>query len=123
MADTLKIPRWHISDGDCFETGRGEWMRVDDVEAIFPPDVALMPVPRCDKCRWWTPKRDGFGRCERTHATQWPGPEDDSLATAMASTDPNAEAELCTDASFGCVQFTPKAPTEAYESSVNWPTP
>lgn len=117
MADAPKIPRWYISleTGDCLETPSGDWMRVDDVEKVFPPDVTFMPVPRCDACRWWTPKGDAFGRCERTHATQWPGAEDDSLATAMASADPNAEAELLTSAAFGCVQFEPTLPGEPHE--------
>ena len=76
------------------------------------PGVAYMPVPRCDQCRWWenVPNiRDiGIGRCERTRATEIPGPEDDSLASAISDDVNRVGAELRTYASFGCVQWEPK---------------
>ena len=50
----------------------------------FKPDVAYMPVPRCDSCKHWTPHGNGYGDC------------------------PTVQNDHGTSADFGCTQWEAK---------------
>ena len=62
----------------------------------FKRDVAYMPVPRCDRCKLWTPRPElDAGRCglrEKSSAKLWPELYDGIITTA----------------DFGCVQWEAK---------------
>ncbi|MCR4375624.1 MAG: hypothetical protein NUW22_12325 [Acidobacteria bacterium] len=74
----------------------------------FQPGVAYMPVPRCDRCKFWkrypvSLQEDGDdGTCYR--------PDSDKGAKFYALPCQGAQdADLITDPDFGCVQFEAKA--------------
>ena len=72
--------------------------------AGFEPDVAYMPVPRCDKCKWWE-------RCVRT--PRWAHTEESTSPYTFGNCGcPESKVEgsddgcsIVTDADFGCVQW------------------
>lgn len=107
------IPRHFLLDNEMFETARadlGEWMRVADVEAVFTPGVAYMPVPRCDQCKWWRqspdaprPTASDEGACDRIPLDlgQRVGMPDKARVRFQ-----NVNGVgLMTDSDFGCVQW------------------
>lgn len=107
MADAPKIRRWYISQGDCFEVKNGEWMLAEDVAKVFPPDVAFMPVPRCEHCQHWE-QHDSFtptGECRQIEAND-NGPVNPSAIMPV-------EASLTTRSDFGCVLFQAKPQTDS----------
>ena len=114
---TNGIPRYFLLDGEMNQSDRDDlthWMRVDDVERVFVPAVAYMPVPRCDGCKWWERddglsammKRTGWGVCHLfDHGDDGYEPKH---ATALAFTDQESADEASgfyTAPDFGCVQF------------------
>ena len=73
------------------------------------PDVAYMPVPRCETCRWWGHHSGVTGSCSRL-GRRIEDDEDDGEYEA-AGTDGNCEEFYCR-ADFGCVGHEPREKPE-----------
>lgn len=54
----MTIQRYYIDERGIAKSDTGEWVRAADVDAVFVPGVAYMPVPRCDRCAHWSPFED-----------------------------------------------------------------
>jgi hypothetical protein len=75
MAIAPTIRRYFLVLADAPEVDiDGDWMRVADVEAVFLPGVAYMPVPHCDRCRFWhqspAPDVDPDGTCDEVSGVE-----------------------------------------------------
>lgn len=72
------------------------YLEIIEKHCPFEPDVAYMPVPRCETCNLWTPRVDlDAGQCglrEKSSAKLWPEMYDCIITTA----------------DFGCVQWEAK---------------
>ena len=117
------IQRYYIDERGIAKSDTGEWMRADEVNAIFKPEVAYVPVPRCDQCAHWKPFEEDLqparvgGIVEHLKAYNlWPAElvltklGDCKLSTAdeskMGAFD---ELPVATHHDFGCVQWKAKA--------------
>jgi hypothetical protein len=49
----MTIQRYYIDERGIAKSDTGEWVRASDVDAMFKPGVAYIPVPRCDRCAHW----------------------------------------------------------------------
>lgn len=112
MAQAPKIQRYYHDAGGVMNPtdhpDLGDWMRTEDVEGVFKPDVAYMPVPRCDQCRYWGHRVDGTPH----------GNKGGVIAGAPMSTCEHSRDKLryggrengllWTDEDFGCVQWEAK---------------
>jgi len=49
----MTLQRYYIDERGVAKSDTGDWMRADEVNAVFKPGVAYMPVPRCDQCAHW----------------------------------------------------------------------
>lgn len=75
-------------------------------------DVAYMPVPRCETCRWYAESQSGLGRCRlfssddevrNTHRI-----DRKAIAYGESAAFADVRAELGVSKSFGCVQWEQK---------------
>ena len=76
-----------------YDVGVNEMQLIITEAAPFKPDVAYMPVPRCESCRHW----DNIGGTNRFHG--W---------CRLAQHDPYSMAaftSMVTHADFGCVAW------------------
>lgn len=77
----------------------------------FEKDVLLMPVPRCETCRWYAPNGDHhFGTCRLFSSDDVVRNQYriDRKAIAFIEGWPHAAAELGVSKNFGCVQWEQK---------------
>ena len=81
--NTKQIQRVVFAEGES-PTHGSSWMLASEVDAVFKPGVAYMPVPRCGGCASWDTSRLYYGGYNCLHLT------------------------IVTSADFGCVDWVKK---------------
>lgn len=93
------IQRYYIDERGVAKSDTGEWMRADEVNAVFKLGVAYMPVPRCEDCAHWdrqiiAGRPLSGGMCRRA---------------GLANSGVIIDEQMETHKGFGCVSFKEKA--------------
>ena len=121
---TMKPIRRH-SIIDVLEAPICEWVRAADVDAAFPPGVAYIPVPRCERCAHWKPfaedlqpariggivdhlKAQGLWPAELTPAVMGDCMMSTDDGSKMSSESESRGVPVETHHDFGCVMFKEK---------------
>jgi len=71
------------------------------------PDVAYMPIPRCETCAYWK-TRDGIQECDRAIEGTYILDQSELRFYVYTNDDPSGVG-LATRADFGCVEWKAKS--------------